>query len=155
MQQDTLQAATDGRLLVFARMEYVECSAFMVIVAHNGREIVEEIIFPYELGAFFFMRKIQELAELYSLYAGLIELQTDHTELIRLAANTAGIHITPKRKKDIEPFTKRALEQFTRDGVIYDLYDIEPIEEQERSKLREWLINVLQKTLNKLEGKRK
>jgi hypothetical protein len=123
--KDTLQAATDGRLLIFASTEYVEYSAFTVIVANNGREIVDELIIPHEYGALYFMRKIQELSEVYGKYAGLIELQTDNAELIRLAINTAGIHVRVKRKKDVEPITRRALDRLEDTGILHELYDIE------------------------------
>ncbi|MEH7439546.1 hypothetical protein V7182_18880 [Neobacillus drentensis] len=148
---DTLKAATDNRLLIFASVEKVERSAFTVVVAHNGREIVDELIFPYELGVGYIMRKVKELAEIYGKYTPeLAELQTDDRELIRLAATTAGIHVRPKRRSDLKQFTFRSMQTYK--DVVKELYDIEPM--KKHSKLRKWLITALQKALNKLEGER-
>jgi hypothetical protein len=153
MRENELQTATDNRLLVFASIEYAERSPFMVITAHNGSEIIDELIYPDEFGAVYTMRKIAELVEIYGKYANMVELQTDNKELMRLGAETAGVHVRPKRKELVEIFTKRTFDTYAAGGFLYEIYD--HIKEPKKlSRLRTWLINTLQKTLDKLEGER-
>jgi hypothetical protein len=148
----TLKEATDARLLIVASVEYIEKTPFNVLVAHNGSEIIDEILTPYE-SAQNTLGKINELVEKYIKYTkDLCELQTDNRDLIRLAASKAGIFVRPKRKQEIEVFVRRTLESYMRDEIFS-----EPNEEpkKKRSKWRTWLINVLQYAINKLEGERK
>jgi hypothetical protein len=147
-----LEELTDARLLIIASVEQIGETPFNVIVVHDGRQIVDEVITKYE-NAEDTLYKISELVEQYSPYSkGLCELETDSKDLIKLAASIVGVSVRPKRRQDIEVFVRRTLESYMRDEIFS-----EPIEEpkEQRSKLRTWIINVLQNTLNKLQGERR
>ena len=151
MRENELKKVTDGRLLLFVGTEYAEHTPFTVIVAHNGHEIIDELVYPSDFGALYTMRKINELIDIYGKFAPTAELQTNDTELMRLAANAAGIHLRPKRRKDVTALTKRTFDLYAAGDFLYEIYDhIKPV--KERSKLRTWLIKGLQKALRKLEG---
>lgn len=153
-----MSSMLDNRLIIFAGVQYVERSPFMILVANNGSEIIDELLFPYELGAAYALLKIRELAELYGKYThtpDTVELQTDDRELMRLAANTAGIFVRPKRSKEIAQLTRRTLASYAADGAIYEIYDIEPMEDKPKpSKLRELLVRALKAILKRLEGEK-
>jgi hypothetical protein len=150
---NVLKELTENRLLIFAGIEYVEKTAFSVLVAHNGAHVVDEIFEPYT-DAKAVVGRVYELTQTYSKYTSdLIELQTDNRDLMRLAATTAGLHVKPTRKKDIELFTRRTLARYAEDRAIYELYDITPLEPpRKRSQWRTWLINALLGAALKLEG---
>jgi hypothetical protein len=146
-----LQNATDNRLLIVVGIERVEKTPFNIVVAHNGKEIIDELIFPYSYGAAHTMRKVIELTEIYSKYASLVELQTDDRELIRLAVNMAGVHVRPKRRVDIQHFTQRTLEAHTEDNGIYELYDVQPLEAPKQlSKQRLFALSAVLKAVDAL-----
>jgi hypothetical protein len=125
MKESELKNATDNRLLVFAGVEYFENVPFMVIIAHNGSEIIDELIYPNDFGAVYTMRKIAELVVIYGKYTNTVELQTSSAELMRLGAETVGVHVRPKRKEAIQTLTKRTFDTYAAGSFIYELYDPE------------------------------